>query len=106
MLLHHATWPEVETYLKRCKGIVIPIGSTEQHGPNGLVGTDAICPEVIATEAAAEAGFLVGPTFNVATAQHHLRFPGSLTLRPPTLTSVITDSPQRLPLTGLTLHSL
>ncbi|MDG1417404.1 MAG: creatininase family protein, partial [Maricaulis sp.] len=33
MLLHHATWPEVDAYLARCKGIIIPIGSTEQHGP-------------------------------------------------------------------------
>ncbi|HCR95406.1 MAG TPA: amidase, partial [Oceanicaulis sp.] len=36
MLLHTASWPEVEAYLKTSKGIIIPIGSTEQHGPNGL----------------------------------------------------------------------
>jgi creatinine amidohydrolase/Fe(II)-dependent formamide hydrolase-like protein len=32
MRLHHATWPEIEAYLQRSKGVVIPTGSTEQHG--------------------------------------------------------------------------
>jgi creatinine amidohydrolase len=91
MLLHHASWPEVEAYLTRSKGIIIPIGSTEQHGPNGLVGTDAICPEVIAAEAGREAGLLVGPTFNVGIAQHHLGFAGSMTLRPSTMIAALND---------------
>ncbi|MEO0521080.1 MAG: creatininase family protein, partial [Cyanobacteria bacterium P01_A01_bin.116] len=48
MLLHLCTWPEVEAYLERSRGIIFPIGSTEQHGPTGLIGTDAICAEVVA----------------------------------------------------------
>ena len=47
MLLQHATWPEVEAYLQDNKGIVVPIGSTEQHGPSGLIGTDALTAEII-----------------------------------------------------------
>jgi creatinine amidohydrolase/Fe(II)-dependent formamide hydrolase-like protein len=91
MRLSTSSWPEVEAYLARSKGIVIPIGSHEQHGPNGLIGTDAICPEAIALEAAEEAGFLVGPTFAVGQAQHHMAFPGSITLRPSTMIAAMQD---------------
>ena len=60
MRLQLRTWPEVETYLKTSRGIIMPIGSTEQHGPNGLIGTDAICAEHIAWGVGEATGALVG----------------------------------------------
>jgi creatinine amidohydrolase len=96
MQLQLATWPEVEAYLKGSTGIIIPIGSTEQHGPSGLIGTDAICPEVIAKGIGQATGALIAPTISVGMAQHHMAFTGSMTLRPSTLIAVIRDTVEGL----------
>jgi creatinine amidohydrolase len=91
MLLQHQTWQEVERYLAQSVGIILPIGSTEQHGPNGLIGTDAICAEVIARGVGEAANALVGPTIGVGMAVHHMGFAGSMTVRPSTLIAIIHD---------------
>jgi creatinine amidohydrolase len=91
MLLHLCTWQEVEAYLQTCQGIILPIGSTEQHGPTGLIGTDAICAEAIAKGVGEKTGALVAPTINVGMALHHTGFPGSISLRPSTLMLLVRD---------------
>jgi creatinine amidohydrolase len=91
MQLALSSWPEVEAYLARSGAVAIPAGSTEQHGPTGLIGTDALCAEAIARAAGEAAGFLVAPSFNVGVSQHHMRFPGTMTLRPSTMIAVLHE---------------
>ncbi|THB76771.1 MAG: creatininase family protein [Desulfobulbaceae bacterium] len=102
MDLEFSTWPEIERYLKRRTDIIIPIGSTEQHGPMGLIGTDSICPEVIAKTISETHDILVAPTIKLGMSQHHLCFPGSITLRPATLIAVVQDVVRSLITHGFT----
>jgi len=102
MLLHLSTWQEVEAYLQQSRGIIFPIGSTEQHGPTGLIGTDAICAEAIARGVGEATGAIVGPTINVGMALHHTAFPGSISLRPSTMIQVVRDYVTSLVKAGFT----
>ena len=85
------SWPEVEAYLETCKGVIIPLGSTEQHGPTGAIGTDALTAEAIALEVGRRTGVLVTPAQAFGMAEHHLGFAGTMSLQPATLLAVLHD---------------
>jgi len=91
MRLDLCSWQEVDSYLEHSRGIIIPIGSTEQHGPNGLIGTDAICAQAVARAVGAKTEALVAPTFSVGRAEHHMAFAGTITLRRSTMMAVLYD---------------
>ncbi len=81
----------MDEYLRLCKGIILPIGSTEQHGPTGAIGTDFLTAEAIALEIGLLTGVLVAPAQCFGMAEHHLGFSGTMSLQPQTLLAVLHD---------------
>ncbi|MFT5615793.1 MAG: creatinine amidohydrolase [Granulosicoccus sp.] len=80
MKLEEMTWLEVEAYLASNRGVILPTGSIEQHGPIGLIGTDVICTREIAWRAADQCGAIVAPELAYAPAPFNMSFPGSVSL--------------------------
>lgn len=59
---------------------MLPLGSTEQHGPMGLIGTDTICAARIAHAAAEICGGLVAPALAYTPAPFNTAFPGTVSI--------------------------
>lgn len=91
MQLADLTWPAVGEYLKKKDLIIIPIGSTEQHGPTGIIGTDYVSSQVIAEKVGERTRTIVAPPICYGMARHHMAFPGSATLAPSTFILFIRD---------------
>ena len=90
MRVFDTNWMQIEEYLGRDDRIVLPTGSTEQHGYLSL-GTDAILAERVAAEAAQPLGVPVLPVLPFGMAPYFAAFPGSMSLRITTYIEVLRD---------------
>lgn len=100
MRLELMTSPQVQDYLRTHTGIIVPAGTTEQHGPDGLIGTDFLCPESVARRYGDQSKVLVAPTISYGMSQFQLGFAGSVSLRPSTLAALTHDIIASLAATG------
>lgn len=81
---------QVEEYLERDDRVVLPLGSTEQHGYLSLE-TDNILAERVSAEAAEPLGVFVLPVVPYGLTPSFAAYPGSPTLRLETFVSVVRD---------------
>ncbi len=91
MLLELSTYLEIEKYLKENKGILLPIGSIEQHSPDGILGTDHLIAQAIARDIGKRKQIAVGPSIATGIAIHHTCFAGTISLQPSTLILYLKD---------------
>jgi creatinine amidohydrolase len=91
VFLGEMTDPEVQTYLARHQTVIVPIGSTEQHGPHGPLLTDALVPTEVARRVAPTVDALVAPTVNYSLSYPHVGFTGVVHIRIPTFMALIED---------------
>lgn len=89
--LQDLTWPEVETYLRDERIVLVPIGSTEQHGPAGPLGVDTYVTVTLCEDTAQRAGVVCAPPLWYGDSSHHGAFAGTVSLRPDTLIEVVRD---------------
>jgi creatinine amidohydrolase len=99
MRLGDATWPEVDTIARRDDpGVVpapillVPVGSTEQHGPHLPTATDTIIAEELAGRAVHRTdGLMIGPTIAVSASGEHQGFAGTLSIGVEVMVAMIVE---------------
>jgi creatinine amidohydrolase len=89
--LHEQKWQEVEEYLKNRDLVLLPIGSTEQHGRHLPLFTDTAEAIAVAEGVAEQTGALIAPPVHYGWSPQHMGYPGCVTLRAEVLISMVED---------------
>jgi len=83
--------PDIAELIARSGTAVIPLGSTEQHGPHLPCGTDILAAELIAGEVAARLDALYVPFGPYGVTPIHAGHPGTISLRRSTFEALLLD---------------
>jgi mycofactocin system creatininase family protein len=98
--LGDATWSDIERLIAGSPSpdgtlapiLIVPVGSTEQHGPHLPLATDTlIAEEIVARAVHRTDGLLIGPTIAVSAAGEHAGFPGTLSIGTPVTARVLLE---------------
>lgn len=99
--LTEMTWEDVEEVVSGGDPVVLlPVGSTEQHGRHLPLGTDSFVAIDLAERAAASVRVVVAPPLWYGMSSHHMMLPGTVTVRPEILLEFVYDAVRSLALGG------
>jgi creatinine amidohydrolase len=98
--LQELKWPQVQSYLQEKQSILLPVGSTEQHGRHAPLGTDSLIAARLAEDAARRTDLLCAPLLSVGWSPHHLVLPGTISVRPSVLQDLLFDVVESLAIHG------
>jgi creatinine amidohydrolase len=87
------TWPEIREAIARQPVVLLPFGAVEDHGPHLPLNTDNVIVETICLEAARRAPgeMLVMPPVAYGLDEHHIDFPGTVSVGIQTLIGYVAD---------------
>lgn len=94
--LPHMTSPEVQDLLTRTDMVLLPIGSLEQHGLQGPIGTDVLGVIERGKLIAQRTDVLVAPILLPGNSPYHMAFAGTITLPAETIQLVYFQAAQSL----------
>lgn len=90
--IKYLTPHQVRAHLLRDPRLIVPVGTTEQHGPHLPLGCDTIIVERLAADLSAEFSVLLAPTIEYGVNAHTEEpFSGSAGLRRKTLHRLMND---------------
>jgi creatinine amidohydrolase len=81
--LAEISWDGAARVFKESDLVLIPVGSTEQHGPHNPLGTDHLVAAALSRAIGDKTGVVVLPVVPVGVSEHHRQFSGSLWVPPP-----------------------
>jgi creatinine amidohydrolase len=87
------SWPEMKAAIARQPVVLLPFGTVEDHGPHLPLNTDNVIVEAFCLEAASRAPgeMLVMPTVAYGLDEHHMDFPGTVSVGMQTLLAYVSD---------------
>jgi creatinine amidohydrolase len=101
MYLGDEAWPDLGDYFAAESLALVPLGSTEQHGPHLPTSTDHRIAAAFAREAADRTGYLCTPTVNVGVSSHHRQFHGTMWVDAPAFRDYVESFTRNLTTHGV-----
>ena len=101
MYIADETWPELGDYFENESLAIVPLGSTEQHGPHLPLATDHLIAEGFAREAADRTGYLCTPTIDIGVSPHHRQFDGTMWVDAPVFRDYVESLTRNLAYHGI-----
>ena len=91
VFLAEMTNRELEIFLAKNQTVIIPVGSTEQHGPHSPLSTDVLIPQEVARRVAEKIDAVVAPPVSYTLSYPHRGFAGEVSLTIETFMAMIRD---------------
>jgi creatinine amidohydrolase len=93
-MLGELTWPEAAARFQEIDIVLLPVGSTEQHGPHLPLDTDSFDANYLANEVSntfPDPKPLVLPLIPYGVSYHHMDFSGTISISNETLTRLVYE---------------